>query len=80
MSRALTSESKLRAWRLEPPSSFRPDVLVGQIEKRAVGPGVTLSSAPAATLEPKLVEILDRDVEELRITWVEIPHCPSWSW
>ena len=31
----------------------------------------------AATLEPKLVEILDRDPEELRITWVEIRALPE---
>ena len=36
-----------------------------------------MASAPAATLEPKLVEILDRDPEELRITWVEIRALPK---
>ncbi len=43
----------------------------------AVSPGFTSSRASAATLEPKLVEILDRDVEELRITWVEIRALPE---
>ena len=68
---------EIASWAHEPPTSFRPDVLVGQIEKRAVSPAVTLSRAPAATLEPKLVEILDRDVEELLITWVEIRSLPE---
>jgi hypothetical protein len=36
-----------------------------------------MASAPPATLEPKLVEILDRDPEELRITWVEIRALPE---
>ena len=68
---------EVASWALEPPRSFRPDVLVGRIEKRAVSPGVTLSTAPAATLEPKLVEILDRDPEEVRVTWVEIRALPE---
>lgn len=68
---------EIASWAPEPPSSFRPDVLVGRIEQRAVSPAVTSSSAPAATLEPRLVEILDRDVEELRITWVEIRALPE---
>ena len=68
---------EIASWAHEPPSSFRPDVLVGRIERRAVSPGVTSSRAPAATLEPRLVEILDRDVEELRVTWVEIRALPE---
>ena len=68
---------EVATWALEPPRSFRPDVLVGRFEKRAVSPGVTLATAPAATLEPKLVEILDRDPEEVRITWVEIRALPD---
>jgi hypothetical protein len=60
-----------------PPSSFRPDVLVGRFEGGAAGPSVASGRAPSATLEPKLVEILDRDPEELRLTWVEIRALPD---
>ena len=65
------------SWAREPTRSFRPDVLVGRFEKGAVSSGVAMASAPPATLEPKLVEILDRDPEELRITWVEIRALPE---
>ncbi len=68
---------EVATWALEPPRSFRPDVLVGRFEKKAVSPGVSLATAPARTLEPKLVEILDRDPEEVRITWVEIRALPD---
>jgi hypothetical protein len=60
-----------------PPRSFRPDVLVGRFEKRAVSSGVTWATAPATTLEPRLVEILARDPDEVRITWVEIRALPD---
>ena len=56
----------------DPPSSFRPDVLVGRFQRGSSKPGVASANTPTATLEPKLVEILDRDPEDLRITWVEI--------
>jgi hypothetical protein len=65
------------SWAREPTRSVRPDVLVGRFGKSAVSSGVTLASAPAATLEPKLVEILDREPEEVRITWVEIRALPE---
>ncbi len=68
---------EVATWALEPPRSFRPDVLVGRFEKREVSSGVALATAPATTLEPKLVEILDRDPEEVRITWVEIRALPD---
>ncbi len=71
---------EVATWAPEPPRSFRPDVLVGRFEKTTVSTGVTSTTAQSATIEPKLVEILDRDPEEIRITWVEIPRCPSWSW
>jgi hypothetical protein len=61
----------------DPPSSYRPDVLVGRFEGGATSPGVTLARASSATLEPTLVEILDRDLEEFRITWVEIRALPE---
>jgi Protein of unknown function (DUF4058) len=64
-------------WAPEPTRSFRPDDLVGRFEKSAVSSGITLASPHSATLEPKLVEILDRDPEELRITWVEIRVLPE---
>ncbi len=57
------------------PSSFRPDVSVGRFEGESPNHGLT--SAPTALLEPMLVEILDRDPEELRITWVEIRALPE---
>jgi hypothetical protein len=70
---------EVATWAPEPPRSFRPDVLVGrlELETRAASSGVALATAPAATLEPKLVEILDRDPEEVRITWVEIRGLPD---
>jgi hypothetical protein len=68
---------EVATWAQEPPRSFRPDVLVGRFEKRAVSTGVTSTTAQAATIEPKLVEILDRDPEEIHITWVEIRALPK---
>jgi Protein of unknown function (DUF4058) len=68
---------EVATWALEPPRSFRPDVLVGRFEKRVVSSGATLATAPATMLEPKLVEILDRDPEEVRVTWVEIRALPD---
>jgi hypothetical protein len=68
---------EVATWALEPPRSFRPDVLVGRFEKKAVSSGVALATSPAITLEPKLVEILDRDPEEVRITWIEIRALPD---
>ena len=68
---------EVATWALEPPRSFRPDVLVGRFEKTAASSGVSLATAPATTLEPRLVEILDRDPEEVRITWVEIRALPD---
>lgn len=59
------------------PSSFRPDVLVGRFEEGASRPAGAPARASSATLEPKLVEILDRDPEEVRITWVEIRALPE---
>jgi Protein of unknown function (DUF4058) len=60
-----------------PPTSFRPDVSVGRSEREASSPGGARVVAPTAVLEPMLVEILDRDPEELRITWVEIRALPE---
>ena len=61
----------------DPPTSFRPDVVVSRFAEGVTSLGVTVANAPKATLEPKLVEILDRDPEELRITWVEIRALPE---
>jgi Protein of unknown function (DUF4058) len=61
----------------DPPRSFRPDVLVGRFEGEAAGTGIAATTAPTAVLEPVFVEILDRDPEELRITWVEIRALPE---
>jgi hypothetical protein len=68
---------EVATWALEPLRSFRPDILVGRFEKRAASSAVTSATASAATLVPKLVEILDRDSEEVRITWVEIRALPD---
>jgi Protein of unknown function (DUF4058) len=62
---------------IDPPSSYLPDVLVGRFPEGAAGPGVALARAPVGTIEPKLVEILDRDPEELRIIWVEVRSLPE---
>ena len=56
-------------------SSYRPDVLVGRFFEESSILG--LASSSTATIEPKLVEILDRDPEELRITRVEIRALPD---
>ena len=61
----------------DPPSAFRPDVSVALFKGAAASPDVASATAPTATLEPKLVEILDRDPEEIRITWVEIRALPE---
>ncbi len=56
----------------DPPSSFRPDVSIGRVEQGGASLGVASARVLSATLEPEFVEILDRDPEEHRITWVEI--------
>jgi Protein of unknown function (DUF4058) len=61
----------------DPPGSFLPDVLVGRFPEGAARPGVAPARPTIGTLEPKLVEILDRDPEELRLTWVEIRALPE---
>jgi hypothetical protein len=62
---------------IDPPSSYLPDVLVGRFPEGTAGPGVALASPPVGVVEPNLVEILDRDPEELRITWVEVRSLPD---
>jgi hypothetical protein len=61
----------------DPPSSFRPDVLVAFSRGGAQRPDDASATGPTATLEPTLAEILDRDPEEIRITWVEIRALPE---
>jgi hypothetical protein len=61
----------------QPPIAFVPDVLVGRVERAASRPLAGALTTPTATLEPDLVEILDRDPEEFRITWVEIRALPD---
>lgn len=58
-------------------SAFRPDVLVARFEGGPASEGIGSSEARTAVLEPALVEILDRDPEELRITWVQIRTLPE---
>lgn len=60
----------------DPPDSYRPDVLVGRFDEGSARPGSS-ATAPAAMLEPMRVEILDRDPDELRVTWVEIRALPE---
>jgi Protein of unknown function (DUF4058) len=62
---------------MDAPRSFRPDLLVGRFGRELSGPGVARAASPTAVLEPKLVEILDRDPDEIRITWVEIRALPE---
>jgi hypothetical protein len=59
----------------DPPSSFRPDVLVGRFAESGSSPAV--AETTTAVLEPQLMEILDEDPEELRLTWVEIRALPD---
>ncbi len=68
---------EVATWTLESSYSFRPDVLVGRFPKHAGTPKVTPTTAGAATVEPKLVEILDRDPEEIRVTGIEIRALPD---
>ena len=62
---------------MAPPRSFRPDVLVGGFEEESARQGAPSTARPVAVLEPKLVEIVDRDPDEVRITWVEIRALPE---
>ncbi len=68
---------EVATWAQEPPRSFRPDALVGRLEKHDVYPTVAPADRPVGLLEPTLVEILDRDPEEIRSTWVEIRALPN---
>ncbi len=68
---------EVATWEPGPSRSFVPDVLVARFQKGAASPGVAIGTAPTATLEPKLVEIVDRDPEQVRITWVEIRALPD---
>ena len=61
----------------EPRRAFRPDSLVSRFPERAASPDVTSGGMPTTTLEPTLMEILDRDPDELRMTWVEIRSLPD---
>jgi hypothetical protein len=61
----------------EPPTSFHPDVLVGRFEAGPTSAEIGSASTRTAMLEPALVEILDHDPVELRITWVEIRALPE---
>jgi len=56
---------------------YLPDVLVGRYGEVAPGAGAGLAEAPVGLIEPKLVEVLDRDPEEFRITWVEVRSVPD---
>ena len=60
-----------------PPRSFLPDVLVAREPARAAGTGVAVVDAPIATIEPELMEVSDRDPEEVKITWVEVRALPD---
>jgi hypothetical protein len=61
-----------------PPRSYRPDLLVGRLGGiESTRPGVASAATPTAVLEPELVEILDRDPDEVRVTWVEVRALPG---
>jgi hypothetical protein len=62
---------------MDPTLPFRPDVMVGRFTEERARPVSGRAASPTALLEPKLVEILDRDPDELRITWVEIRALPD---
>ncbi len=66
--------SEIASSGIDPSSLFEPDVLVGRF---GATPEPSLGAAPTATFEPRLVEVLDHDPEELRITWVEIRALPE---
>ncbi len=59
------------------PDSSHKDVLVKRFDKIIKNPEAASSKTPAATLEPRLIEILDRDPDEHKITWVEIRSIPD---
>jgi hypothetical protein len=61
----------------EPARFFRPDVLVGRFEGDVDAGSIGLGKAATATLAPELVEVLGRDPEEVRMTWVEIRSLPE---
>ncbi len=58
------------------PRSYRPDVLVGRLEEESVRPAIGPRPS-TALLTPRLAEVLARDPDELRITWVEIRALPD---
>jgi hypothetical protein len=66
----VTSES-------DPPTTFRPDVTVGRFERESSQAVAASPGAPTAVLEPIQMEILGRDPDEIRITWVEIRALPA---
>ncbi|MFO0951860.1 MAG: DUF4058 family protein [Isosphaeraceae bacterium] len=59
------------------PSSFRPDVLLarppGLAERQAESQGVLATVA----IEPRVMEVVDRDPEEMRLTCVEVRSLPE---
>lgn len=56
--------------------SFLPDVLVARRENGG-GPGQSSGRSPVATIEPMIVELVDRDPEEIRHAWIEIRRLPE---
>ena len=73
---ALTSESRSRPRR--GPAELVPSGCLGRpLRDEGSEHGVASATSRSATIEPKLVEILDRDPEEIRITWVEIRSLPE---
>ena len=61
----------------DPPSSFRPDVLVGRFAEAGSSSTLVKEKAATAVLEPQLMEVVDQDPEELRLTWVEVRALPD---
>jgi len=57
-------------------SWFKPDVMVGR-RSGAEAPARGLAQREAMTIEPVVIDICDRDLDEVRETWIEIRRLPE---
>ncbi len=55
--------------------SFRPDVLVARRDRGSIA--TEQGNGGVATLAPEMVEVLERDHEQVRHTWLEIRRLPD---
>jgi hypothetical protein len=60
-----------------PPSSYPTNALAAHFESGEVNPTMALAQTLSVTIEPKFAEILDCDLEDVRIIWVEIRALPG---